>query len=71
MQVAEDIARKYADTVCLGVGLHRDYGAAQRMYVKRGFVPDGSGLWWQGKNLEPYADLKNDDEVVIYMSKKL
>ena len=41
------------------------------MYVKRGFVPDGSGLWWQGKNLDPYADLKNDDEVVIYMSKKL
>ena len=71
MQVAEDIAKKYADTVCLGVGLHRDYGAAQRMYVKRGYVPDGTGLWWQGKNLDPYAELKNDDEVVLYMSKKL
>lgn len=44
MQVAEDIARKYADTVCIGVGLHKDYGAAQRMYVKRGFIPDGTGL---------------------------
>ena len=71
MQVAEDIARKYADTVCIGVGLHRDYGAAQRMYVKRGYIPDGSGLWWKGKNLEPYADMKNDDEAVIYLSKKL
>lgn len=71
MEVAENIARKYADTVCIGVGLHRDYGAAQRMYVKRGYIPDGTGLWWKGKNLEPYADLKNDDEVVLYMSKKL
>ena len=43
----------------------------QRMYIKRGFIPDGTGLWWQGKNLEPYADMKNDDETAIYMSKKL
>ena len=71
MQVAEDIAKKYADTVIIGVGLHRDYGAAQRMYVKRGYVPDGSGIWWQGKPLEPYADLKNDDEAALYMAKKL
>ena len=71
MQVAEDIARKYADTVCIGVGLHQDYGSAQRLYVKRGYIPDGTGLWWQGKQLEPYADMKNDNEAVIYMSKKL
>ena len=71
MQTAETIAKDYADTVYLGVGLHRDYGAAQRMYVKRGYIPDGSGLWWQGKQLEPYAELKNDNEAVIYMSKDL
>ncbi|MBQ8347484.1 MAG: GNAT family N-acetyltransferase [Alphaproteobacteria bacterium] len=71
MQVAENIAGKYADTVVIGVGLHRDYGAAQRLYVKRGFIPDGTGLWWKGKPLEPYADLKNDDEAALYMSKKL
>ncbi len=71
MQVAEDIAKRYSDTVYLGVGLHRDYGSAQRLYIKRGFIPDGTGLWWNGKNLEPYADMKNDDEAAIYMSKKI
>jgi len=71
MQVAENISRKYGDIVVIGVGLHRDYGAAQRMYVKRGFIPDGSGIWWRGKPLEPYADMKNDDEVTLYMTKKL
>lgn len=44
MDVAERIAADYADTVCLGVGLHNGYGAAQRMYVKRGYLPDGSGV---------------------------
>ncbi len=71
MQVAEDIARRYSDTVYLGVGLNREYGAAQRMYIKRGFIPDGTGVWWNNKNVAPYADMKNDDEAALYMSKKL
>lgn len=71
MDVAEQIASKYADTVYLGVGLHRDYGSAQRMYVKRGYVPDGSGLWYKDKQLEPYAPMNNDDEACLYLSKKL
>jgi GNAT superfamily N-acetyltransferase len=28
----------------IGVGMTPDYGAAQRLYVKRGYVPDGRGL---------------------------
>ena len=71
MDVAEQIAAKYADTVYLGVGLHRDYGSAQRMYVKRGYVPDGSGLWYKDKQLEPYAPMNNDDEACLYLVKKL
>jgi len=30
------MAAETSDTVCLGVGLHSGYGAAQRMYVLRG-----------------------------------
>ena len=71
MQTAEEIAKKYSETVYLGVGLHRDYGSAQRMYVKRGYVPDGSGLWYKGRQLEPYAPLENDDEAALYLSKRL
>ena len=40
MDVAEQIAGEYADTVYLAVGLYSSYGAAQRMYVKRGYIPD-------------------------------
>ena len=38
MDVAEEIAGQYADTVWLGVGLHSGYGSAQRMYAKRGYI---------------------------------
>ena len=71
MDIAEQIAATYADTVYLGVGLHSGYGSAQRMYVKRGYVPDGSGVWYQDKICKPYGECKNDDDLVLYLSKKL
>lgn len=41
-----DIAEKEASRVKaigLGVGLYEGYGQAQRLYVKRGYIPDGRG----------------------------
>ena len=68
---AEAVAARYADAVYLGVGLHSGYGSAQRMYVKRGYVPDGSGVWYRDTACAPYAPCINDDELVLYLSKKL
>lgn len=71
MDVAEAIAKKYADTVYLGVGLYSSYGSAQRMYVKRGYIPDGSGVWY-GENVAlPYQTYCNDDDLILYFTKKL
>lgn len=71
MDAAEQIASNYADTVYLGVGLHSGYGSAQRMYVRRGYLPDGSGVWFQERICEPYASCCNDDDLNLYFSKKL
>lgn len=71
MDIAEKIAAEYSDTVYLGVGLHSGYGAAQRLYVKRGYVPDGSGVWYGDKVCSPYSACVNDDDLILYMSKKL
>ena len=71
MDIAEQIASEYSDTVYLGVGMHSGYGSAQRMYVKRGYIPDGTGVWYGEKVCEPYADCCNDDDLVLYFSKKL
>lgn len=71
MDVAERIAAQYADTVYLGVGLHEGYGSAQRMYVKRGYLPDGSGVWYGNEKAKPYEHYCNDDDLTLYLSKKL
>ena len=72
MDAAEQIAGQYADTVTLAVGLHNGYGSAQRMYVKRGFIPDGTGVWYRGKPCGQYEEgIANDDDLVLFFSKKL
>ncbi len=71
MDIAERIASTYSDTVYLGVGLHSGYGSAQRMYIKRGYLPDGNGVWYKNKICEPYSDCCNDDDLVLYLSKRV
>lgn len=71
MDIAEDLAKEKREYVSLAVGLHRGYGSAQRMYVKRGYTPDGSGVWYNGKQLEPYSKCENDDELTLYFIKYL
>lgn len=67
----ENKVKDYSNEICLGVGLHYGYGTAQRLYVKRGYIPDGSGVWYNDKVLEQYVDCKNDDALNLYLSKKL
>lgn len=67
--IARDVL--HSDIITLGVGMHPGYGAAQRMYVKRGYLPDGSGLWYQNRLLAHGAACRNDDDLVLYLCKEL
>ena len=72
MDAAEEIAARYSDTVYLAVGLHSGYGSAQRMYVKRGYIPDGSGVWHGSQPAWAYdREYLIDDDLCLWMSKKL
>lgn len=71
LDAAEAVAARTSPIVSLGVGLHAGYGPAQRMYVKRGYIPDGSAVWYQGQHLAPGASCLNDDGLVLYLSKDL
>ena len=71
MDVAEEIASRYSDIVYLGVGLYESYGSAQRMYVKRGYIPDGSGIWYGNQHCEPGKHYCLDDDLALYFTKKL
>lgn len=71
MDVVESIAKEYSKFVSLAVGLHYGYGSAQKMYVKRGYIPDGSGAWYKGQQLEQYAQCANDDDLTLYFFKQI
>jgi GNAT superfamily N-acetyltransferase len=71
MNRIEAEAVKLSNTVCLGVGLHSGYGAAQRLYIKRGYIPDGSGVWYGHSPARQYGTVENSDDLVLYMSKTL
>ena len=57
--------------VGIGVGLYRDYGAAQRLYSKLGYILDGGGVSYKNAGVEPGSLVKVDDDLVIWMVKLL
>ena len=71
MDAVEALAQQTSPQISLAVGMYADYGTAQRMYVKRGYIPDGSGLWYKDQPLPPYAPCCNDDDLVLYFIKTL
>ena len=72
MDAAERAASAWADTVCLGVGVCKEYGSAQRIYARRGYIPDGSGVWYRDRQCVQYETVCTvDDDLILYLSKEL
>ena len=71
MEEAEKRVKLISDKVTLGVGLHSGYGPAQRLYIKRGYIPDGTGVWYQNHQPAMNAVCEDIGELVLYLSKNL
>ena len=71
MDEAERLIAERSPVAGIGVGMTADYGAAQRLYVKRGYIPDGRGLTYDGKVLAHGESTSNDDSLVLYFTKAL
>ena len=68
---AEALVSTRSELVGIGVGMYPDYGPAQRMYVLRGYVPDGRGLTYQDHTVTPMEQVTVDDDLVLFFSKRL
>ncbi len=55
----------------IGVGLGEAYGAAQRLYVQRGYVPDGRGVTYRYRTLREGDETRIDDEILLWFTRKL
>jgi GNAT superfamily N-acetyltransferase len=68
---AERIASIRGTFVGIGVGLHPGYNSAQRLYVIRGYVPDGRGVTYRNEFIREGAVVVLDDDLVLHFIKKL
>ena len=71
LEESEERVRLISDKVTLGVGLHSGYGPAQRLYIKRGYIPDGTGVWYQNHQPAMNAVCEDIGDLVLYLSKNL
>lgn len=67
----EAAAGKRSRAVGLGVGLHAGYGSAQRLYVRRGYLPDGRGIIYDDKPIEAGTSVPIDDDANLMFTKSL
>ena len=71
MDAAEALIAERSPVAGIGVGLYPDYGAAQRLYVLRGYVPDGRGIAWNLTHVTPGQQVPVDDDLALYFTKAL
>jgi GNAT superfamily N-acetyltransferase len=71
LEQCERIAATKSDIVGVGVGLYADYGAAQRLYVKRLYIPNGLGVTYNYHTVLAGKNYPIDDDLVLWFSKQL
>jgi GNAT superfamily N-acetyltransferase len=71
LDVAEEVAKEHGNVVGIGVGLSKDYGQAQKLYINRGYIPDGEGLTYDYKPIHQGNTVAVDDELCLWLTKKL
>lgn len=70
MDRAENLAFERSKVVGIGVGLYDGYGPAQRMYVLRGYVPDGLGVTRDANKRVRGGDVVcADDDLILWLTK--
>ncbi|HEU4451681.1 MAG TPA: GNAT family N-acetyltransferase [Longimicrobium sp.] len=71
LEEAERLVGERSPVVGIGFGLYADYGTAQRLYVRRGYVPDGRGVSYRGHPVLGGETVKVDDHLALYLRKQL
>jgi ribosomal protein S18 acetylase RimI-like enzyme len=71
MDSAEKLISQRSNVAGIRVGLTADYGSAQRLYVKREYVPDGNGISQRGKFLRYGDTAVVDDDLTLGFTKSL
>ena len=72
MDAAEQLARdRGVATLGITVGLFDEYGPAQRLYARRGYVPDGRGACQGQRPLSEGVRVTMDHNLIMWLTKDL
>ena len=72
MDTAEQLVRdRGIATLGITVGLFDEYGPAQRLYARRGYIPDGRGACRGQRPLSKGMQVTMDDDLIIWLTKDL
>lgn len=71
MDEAERRIAQHSHVAGIGVGLIKDYGPAQVLYAKRGYIPDGTGASYDSRPLAYHTTLTAGDDLILHMTKNL
>ena len=67
----EEYASSKYEYIGLGVGLYKDYGSAQRLYTKNGYIFDGNGLMYKNVEVKPGNNAFVNDDLLLYLYKRI
>ena len=72
MDAAEHLVRdRGIATLGITVGLFDEYGPAQRMYGRRGYIPDGRGACRGQRPISKGTQVSMDHDLIIWLTKDL
>ncbi len=71
IEKCEELAKTRSNLIGIGVGLYSDYGTAQRLYFKRGYIPDGNGITYNYQPVIPGNKYPVDDDLVLWLTKSI
>jgi GNAT superfamily N-acetyltransferase len=72
MDAAEQLVRdRGIAALGITVGLFDEYGPAQALYVRRGYIPDGRGACRGQRPLSKGMQVTMDDDLIIWLTKDL
>lgn len=70
IEAAERIAfAEGASGLGIAVGLTPEYGAAQRLYVSMGYIPDGTGMTYDRIHVDKGSSIIADDDLCLMLLK--
>jgi GNAT superfamily N-acetyltransferase len=68
--VSEKAAKEHgAESIGIGVGVTGDFGSAQRLYIRLGYIPDGAGVVFDRQKVQS-GDIRPIDDRLCLMTLK-